>query len=264
MRTISGLGRRLCIKGTAIRLRRALTTTLLLLLLTLPAVVKAQSYTDNYGTWDYTNYNGTITITGYSGPGGTVVIPSTINGLPVTTIGGYVDPQCGPLGAFEFSDSLTTVTIPSSVTMVERYAFAGCLSLTSVYFQGNAPSVGWIEVFNWLVGYTNGVADWETDPATVYYLPGTTGWGTEFSVLHTALWLPQVLTSDASFGVQANQFGFTINWSSGMTVAVDACTDLSNPTWIPLATNTLASGSLYFSDPQWTNYSARFYRLRWP
>jgi hypothetical protein len=45
-------------------------------------VVEGQSYTDNYGTWYYTD-NGTITITFYTGSGGDVTIPSTINGLPV-------------------------------------------------------------------------------------------------------------------------------------------------------------------------------------
>jgi hypothetical protein len=45
---------------------------------------------------------------------------------------------------------------------------------------------------------------------------------------------------------------------------VKAKLSLANPTWIPLSTNTLSSGSAYFSDPQWTNYPRRFYRLRWP
>jgi hypothetical protein len=49
-----------------------------------------------------------------------------------------------------------------------------------------------------------------------------------------------------------------------MAVAVDACTDPANPVWTPLQTNTLTGDTLYFSDPQWTNYPARFYRLRWP
>ena len=34
-----------------------------------------------------------------------------------------------------------------------------------------------------------------------------------------------------------------------MTVVVEASTNLANPTWTPLATNTLTSGSAYFSDP---------------
>jgi hypothetical protein len=52
---------------------------LLLFLLALPSVVQAQ--------FTYTTNNGTITITRYTGPGGDVIIPSTIDGLPVTSIG---------------------------------------------------------------------------------------------------------------------------------------------------------------------------------
>ena len=49
------------------------------LALALPAVVQAQDYT-------YTTNNGGITITGYTGPGGDVTIPDTINAYPVTSI----------------------------------------------------------------------------------------------------------------------------------------------------------------------------------
>ena len=52
---------------------------LLLLLLALPVVVQAQ--------FNFTTNNGGITITGYIGPGGVVVIPDWTNGLPVTSIG---------------------------------------------------------------------------------------------------------------------------------------------------------------------------------
>jgi hypothetical protein len=59
-------------------------------------------------------------------------------------------------------------------------------------------------------------------------------------------------------------FRFNITWASGMVIVVDACTNLANPTWSPLQTNTLIGGSLYFSDPEWTNYPGRFCRLRSP
>jgi len=45
---------------------------------------------------------------------------------------------------------------------------------------------------------------------------------------------------------------------------VEACTNFDNPTWSPLQTNTLTGSSSYFSDPDWTNYPARFYRVRIP
>ena len=84
------------------------------------------------------------------------------------------------------------------------------------------------------------------------------------AVVRRVLWNPQVQTSDASFGVRTNQFGFTITGTSNLVIVVEACTNLANPIWSPVATNTLTGGSSYFSDPQWTNYPARFYRLRSP
>jgi len=55
----------------------------------------------------------------------------------------------------------------------------------------------------------------------------------------------------------------TADRQTGPASAVDACTDLYNPVWTPLQTNTLTTNTLYFSDPEWTNYPNRFYRLRW-
>src|ERR1035438_7706291 len=100
---------------------------------------------------------------------------------------------------------------------------------------------------------------------TVYYLPGTTGWDyILFESTFTALWLPPAQTTDSSFGVKTNQFGFNIDWASGQTVVVEVCTNLLNPDWQPVQTNMLTTGSVYFSDPQWMNYPGRFYRLRSP
>jgi len=98
--------------------------------------------------------------------------------------------------------------------------------------------------------------------ATVYYLDGTAGWGPTFDYLRTVQWNPQV--QPGSFGLHSNQFGFTVVGTSNVMVVVEATTNLASPTWCPLATDTLTSGSADFSDPQWTNYPARFYRLHWP
>jgi hypothetical protein len=214
----------------------------LLLGLALPATLEAQYY--------YTTNNGAITIAGYSGPGGSVSIPDTINGLPVAAIGDDAFEYCAGLaritipngvasignaafagcisltnvtipnsvasigddafsycaslagvaipngvasiGVGAFSDcasltnvtipnnvasigdeafshctSLANVTIPKSVTSIGIYAFGSCGSLEGVYFQGNAPGVG-------------ADAFYDDNNATVYYLPGTTGWGPAF------------------------------------------------------------------------------------
>jgi hypothetical protein len=154
--------------------------------------------------------------------------------------------------AFYYCSKLTSITIPNSVTNIWDYAFNGCTNLTAVYFQGNAPPL------------TNDWSVFQNDPATVYYLPGTTGWAPTYDLLPTVLWNPQVQTSDPSFGIRTNRFGFIITGTPNISLAVEASTGLANPVWVPLQTFTLTSGSVYFSDPAWTNYPTRFYRLRFP
>jgi|SRR5208337_1613522 len=190
-------------------------------------------------------------------------IPNT-----VTTIGGYTFIYCSltsvtipnsvtSIGDYAFyMTSLASVTIPSSVTNIGDSAFSGCSSLTGVYFQGNAPSLGSSDVFD------NG-----TNATVVYYLPGTTGWYSPFGGVQTALWFlpnPLILDNEPSFGVQTNSFGFIISWATNISVVVEACTNLANPVWQPVATNTLTGGWSYFSDAKWTNYHSRFYRLSAP
>jgi hypothetical protein len=155
--------------------------------------------------------------------------------------------------AFAYCTSLTNVTIPNSVTNIGEYAFLQCLSLKGVYFEGNAPSpITDLSVFS---GDKN---------PTVYYLPGTTGWGSTFDGCPTVLWNPQVQTSRATFGMKSNQFSFNITGTEHFTVVVEASSSLVSPTWSPLQTITLTNGSAYFTDPQWTNYPTRFYRLNMP
>jgi hypothetical protein len=162
--------------------------------------------------------------------------------------------------AFNNCTSLVTATIPNSVTSIGMAAFNNCISLTGIYFQGNAPSASGLGHFLVFYGDSN---------TTVYYLTGTTGWGATFGGRPAVLWNPQALTSDPSFGVRANQFGFNITGSSNLVIVVETATNLANGIWIPLETNTLntfvgTNGTSYFSDPQWTNYPSRFYRFRSP
>lgn len=159
----------------------------------------------------------------------------------VTIVGGY---------AFADNDSLHSVTIPTGVTGIGVGAFSGCSSLTGVYFQGNAP----------VNGSDNSV--FSGAPATVYYMIGTSGWSSSFDGRPTALWNPQAQTSGTSFGVKTNRFGFSITGTANITIVVEASTNLVN--WSPVSTNTLTSGTSYFSDPQWINYPSRYYRLCWP
>jgi hypothetical protein len=155
--------------------------------------------------------------------------------------------------AFGRCTSLTSVAIPDSVTSIGYLAFVGCDRLTGVYFRGNPPGLE-EDVF---VGA----------PATVFYLPGTTGWEGAFGGCPTAPWVlpnPIILHKGAGFGVQTNGFGSIISWATNLSVVVEVCTDLANPSWSPVGTNTLNEGWSFFSDPQWTKYASRFYRIRSP
>ena len=100
--------------------------------------------------------------------------------------------------------------------------------------------------------------------ATIYYLYGTTGWSSPFDGLPAVLWNPLIQTGLASFGVSNNQFGFNFTGPTNLVIMVEACTNLANPIWTPLQTLTLTNGLFYFNDPQWTNYTTRYYRISSP
>jgi hypothetical protein len=285
----------------------------------------------------YTNNNGAITITGYTGPGGNVTIPSTIDGLPVTSIGSYAFQWltnltgvaipdsitniedgdfwkgggagaflfCWSLtnvaigksvmhigrGTFEWCTNLTRVAIPESVTSIGDFAFNGCSSLTNVtigksvtrvgssllppinnlgyafasctnlvgiYFEGNAP------FFDSSPEFASPSTFLDDNNATVYYLPGTSGWGSTVEGLPAVLWNPLAQTNDASFGVRQNGFGFNITGTADIPLVIEASTNLAAQSWVPRQSVTLTNGLIYFSDGQWTNYPGRVYRIRSP
>ena len=62
-----------------------------------------------------------------------IIIPSKHNAKPVTSIGER---------AFNYCDSLTSVTIGNSVTSIGNYAFSGCTGLTSVTIPDSVTSIG--------------------------------------------------------------------------------------------------------------------------
>ncbi len=81
----------------------------------------------------YTITNGEVIITGYTGNATDLVIPSTIEGLPVTSIGAEAFYDCG---------GLTSITIPDSVTSIGDSAFSSCDNLTSIAIPDSVTSIG--------------------------------------------------------------------------------------------------------------------------
>lgn len=65
---------------------------------------------------------------------GDAVIPTEIEGKPVTSIG---------QAAFASCDALTSITIPDSVTSIGTSAFWNCKTLTNVSIGNNVTTIGW-------------------------------------------------------------------------------------------------------------------------
>ncbi len=93
--------------------------------------------------------DGTAVITDYNGEAETLEIPSTLDGYTVTSIGEE---------AFEYCESLTSVTIPDSVTSIGDYAFPGCDGLTSVTIPDSVTSIGYA-AFRWCDSLTRITVD---------------------------------------------------------------------------------------------------------
>lgn len=99
---------------------------LLMLVCTVPMTVGASDEALTEGYYTYTVENDEATITDCNDDiSGDIVIPSTLGGYPVTSIGIY---------AFENCTGLTSVTIPNNVKYIGIYAFYSS-SLESVNFE---------------------------------------------------------------------------------------------------------------------------------
>lgn len=102
--------------------------------------------------------DGTAEITGYTGNDSTVVIPSTIDGYKVTSIGSYtissyynddrtalvISEGIKTIKSTAFSNwySLKEVQLPESLETIDEEAFYYCQNLESINFPNNLVSVG--------------------------------------------------------------------------------------------------------------------------
>jgi hypothetical protein len=148
----------------------------------------------------YTTTNGEVTITDCdTAATGELLIPDTIEGNPVTSIGGSAFRNCTSLtsitipdgvtsigdSAFLSCSSLTSVTIGNGVTSIRIQAFSNCSSLTRAIFLGVSPSME-DDIFVLTAG-----------GFTVYYLSGTQGFSSPAWQGYTAypLQIPQITSA---------------------------------------------------------------------
>jgi hypothetical protein len=101
---------------------------LFIIILALPSLW-AQNIPDGL---EYQIWSDGVEITGYTGVAATLNIPAQIQGLPVTDIG---------YAAFQ-SSSLTSITIPSSVTTIDDFAFSECEFLTTITIPPSVTYIG--------------------------------------------------------------------------------------------------------------------------
>jgi uncharacterized membrane protein len=160
--------------------------------------------------FNYTINNGTVTITGYSGSSGAVVIPSTIAGFPVTVLGDGVHSVFAYTGA-------TGVTITNNVTTIASYAFQMTSSMTSIIIGTNVTTIGSGAFF-----YCNGL---------------------------TSVAIPNSITSMGSYAFE-NCYNLTsVTISSGLTSIAegvfDYCPHLSN---VAIPNSVTSIGELAFAN----------------
>jgi len=179
------------------------------------------------GVWAYSVDGGNATITGYTGSGGAVVVPDTLGGHSVTSIGA---------SAFAGKTILTGVTIPNSVTSIGGNAFQLCSSLTAAYFLGNAPSGTDTMFTSCGSGFT------------VYHLGDKTGWTNPWYGYPAATFTLLSLTPsagpvkrvddtvtmtlhfDVPSGAKANAFVATIDYdTTSLTYVSCTCNTTDNP-----------------------------------
>lgn len=116
-----------------LRVLSAFLAVAMLLTLLPAAAFAAPAPESDFEYGEYGVKNGTVIITKYKGAGGTVEIPATLGGYPVTGI---------KMQAFVECASLKSVSMPESVTWIGDSAFAGCTGLEQVEISPNLTAIG--------------------------------------------------------------------------------------------------------------------------
>lgn len=85
--------------------------------------------------YDYVLINGgsEAKITGYTGSGGDISVPLTIDSYNVTQIGSH---------AFEHCVSISSIQLTNQITLVDDYAFAYCNNIESIYIPESVITIG--------------------------------------------------------------------------------------------------------------------------
>ncbi len=97
------------------------------------ALVPGSAVAEQDGDYTYTVTDGKATITGYTGSGGVIVIPSTLGGYPTDAI-------ANSAFASAAGHLVTEATIPSSLTSFGLGVFEGCTILTAIHVDAGSTN----------------------------------------------------------------------------------------------------------------------------
>lgn len=111
---------------------RLLSVILAALMIMSVIPVTASAYTKEGNYYYVVNETGATLRSASSSLTGSITIPDTIGGLPVTEIGEY---------CFSSNKSITSVKIPETVTSIAAYAFSFCEKLTSIKLPANVKTI---------------------------------------------------------------------------------------------------------------------------
>lgn len=92
------------------------------------------SKADQYGDFTFSSDGTNVTISGYTGTGGSITIPSNIHDVVVNNI---------KKNAFAYQTNLTEVAIPNSITNIGNNAFSHCSKLAGVSLSSNITTIAY-------------------------------------------------------------------------------------------------------------------------
>ncbi len=159
--------------------------------------------------YTYTLSSGQATVTGYTGAGGAISIPSTLGGCTVTAIA-----PC----AFSGNTTIHSVVFPAGIIHIGASSFEGCSSLSALYFQGNTPTLG-----------TNALL-FCADELKVYYPAGKDGWADPWNNFAAQAYDPfatYTVTYDGNGATAGSAPTDTATYLTGESVAVSGAGSLT-------------------------------------
>ena len=195
---------------------------------------------------------------------GTLTIPS----VTLSHAGSYSVVVSGPAGTFTSSAASVVVVAPpkilsepASVTVLR-----GSNGVFTVSAEGTALNYQWLFNGAGLAAATNDtlvLANVEPFQAGFYSVRISNALGSIGSASASlTVTVPPAIMDIASSGMDTNRlFHLTVNADLGFAYALDTSTNLFN--WEPLLNFTNDVGLIEFIDADTTNYTNRFYRLRW-